>query len=90
MNEQEWTEQLQKEGFTDIRVCPLPPNQDSPQHTHDQHTVHVIMNGQLSITDGNSTKIYEPGSRIEFPAGTTHTAKGSTDDGSMIVGVKEA
>ena len=88
LNEKEWTKKLKKEGFSDIRVCPLPPNIDTDEHTHDQHTVHIILSGELVISDDSGTKIYLPGDRVEFPAGTTHKAKGS-GNGEMIVGVKK-
>lgn len=80
---------LEKEGFTDIRVCPIPPRFDSGEHTHDEHTVHVILTGELTITDKNNTKTFYPGDCVEFGAGTTHSAKGGAKKGSMIVGVKK-
>lgn len=89
MTEQTWIEQLQAEGFTDVRLCPIPPNRDLPEHTHDEHTVHVVVSGELIITDHQGTTTVRPGDRIEFPAGTTHIARGATDDGTMIIGVKQ-
>ena len=88
MTTEQWTQQLEQEGFTEIRVCPLPPNEDLPEHTHDEHTVHIILTGELTIIDAEGTHTYKPGDRVEFPAGTTHAARGATDDGTMIVGVK--
>jgi quercetin dioxygenase-like cupin family protein len=88
MDEQSLKDALAKEGYTDIRVCPLPPEMETPAHTHDEHTVHVILTGELTITDKEGTKTYKPGDRVEFPAGTTHQARGADDHGTMIVGVK--
>ncbi len=81
--------QLEQEGFTQVRICPLPPNKDLPQHTHDEHTIHIILEGVLTITQNRKSKTYKPGDRVEFPAGTTHKARGKTDSGKMIIGVKE-
>jgi mannose-6-phosphate isomerase-like protein (cupin superfamily) len=89
MTEQEWKDILEKEGFTDVRVCPIPPAVDAPEHTHEDHTVHVILSGGLIIIDDQGTRIFEPGERVEFPAGTTHKAKGKTSAGTMIIGVKK-
>lgn len=85
-NTKELIEKLEKEGYANIRVCPLPPNTDTPEHTHDQHTVHIILSGELTIIDNEGTATYHPGDRIEFPAGTTHKAKGSV--GEMVIGVE--
>lgn len=89
MNEKKFLERLRREGFTEVRVCPIEPGTAPGEHTHDQHTVHVILSGELTITDHEGSKTFRPGDRVEFPAGTTHKAQGGTIVGSMIVGVKE-
>ena len=88
MDKQELIKKLEQDGFTDVRVCPIPPNQDLPEHTHDEHTVHIILDGELTITDKEGARIFRSGDRVEFPAGTTHKARGATDNGTMIIGVK--
>lgn len=85
MNEQEWMEKLKQEGFTDIETRPIPTG-DFPEHTHDQHTVHVILDGELTIVASEDTRVFRAGDRVEFPAGTTHKSKGTS--GRMIIGVK--
>lgn len=80
-------EQMQKisdQGYQQIRVCPLPPAEDLGEHTHDLKTVHLILNGQLTITESNQSQTYQTGDYIEFPANTTHKAQG-TEGGQMIV-----
>lgn len=89
MNKQEWMKKLKKEGFTDLRVCPIESGFDSGEHTHEEHTVHVILSGELIIIDHKCTKTYRPGDKVEFPVGTTHSAKGGRKKGRMIVGVKK-
>ncbi|MDB4978121.1 MAG: hypothetical protein JWM56_307 [Candidatus Peribacteria bacterium] len=81
--------QLEAEGYTDVRVCPIPPDMDLPEHTHDEHTVHIILEGDLTIIDADGTHIYKPGDRVEFPAGTVHKARGGMEHGKMIIGVKK-
>ena len=89
MTDQEWIEKLQQEGFTDVGVCPLPPTSETPAHTHDAHTVHIILTGELIITDQSGVHTFRPGDRVEFTAGTTHHARGTIDAGTMISGVKQ-
>lgn len=88
MNKETLIKSLESEGFTDVRICPIPPAIDLPEHTHDEHTVHIILEGDLIITDATGTHTYHPGDRVEFPAGTTHIAKGTIEHGRMIIGVK--
>ncbi|MBI4032721.1 cupin domain-containing protein [Candidatus Berkelbacteria bacterium] len=86
--EQELIKQLEAEGYTDVRVCPMPPTEVTPPHTHVVHTVHIILDGELTVTENGETKTCKAGDRVEFPAGTTHTARSSIDDGRMVIGVK--
>lgn len=88
LDEATWKKLLIAEGFTDFRVCPIAAGFDSGEHTHDEHTVHVILSGTLSIVDKTGTMTYKPGEKVEFPAGTRHSAFGGKEAGSMIVGVK--
>lgn len=87
-NEKEWIRKLKREGFTELRVCPIPPDEDLPEHTHDRYTVHVILSGELIITDAAGARIFRPGDRVDFRAGTTHTARGNSNPGTMIIGEK--
>jgi mannose-6-phosphate isomerase-like protein (cupin superfamily) len=60
-------EKTAERGIHRFEVCPLPPDLDSPPHTHDQHTVHIILDGELIITDREGTRTFRPGDRVEFP-----------------------
>jgi len=84
-----WIEKLEKEGFRDIRIVPLPPSDDDQGHGHEHYQVDVILSGNLAISDKKGTRTYFPGDRLDVPAGTFHNARGDPDGGDMIVGVKE-
>jgi quercetin dioxygenase-like cupin family protein len=90
MTQEEWMKALAAEGFSDLSVVSFAPGFVAGEHTHDQHTVHVILSGDLIITDGDESKTYRPGDRVEFPVGTTHHARGGAQAWSMIVGTKIA
>jgi len=88
MTEQEWMEKLKQEGYKDLIVFRWEPGWVAGEHTHYHHTVHVVLSGELSITDKSGSQTYSPGERVEFPKGTVHVAKGGNTAGSMIVGKK--
>jgi quercetin dioxygenase-like cupin family protein len=89
MNQQQWLDKLKKEGIKDPQVCTMEPNTKPDEHTHDQHTVHVILRGELTISDKHGTKTYKQNDYIEFPAGTTHSVQFGPKGCTMIVGVKD-
>jgi len=89
LDEKKIIAELAREGFSDIRVVPLPPHEDLPAHRHDLHTVHVILEGGLIVTDGKAMWIFHPGERVEFSAGTVHKARGMTEAGRMVVGIRK-
>ncbi|MBI2508121.1 cupin domain-containing protein [Candidatus Woesearchaeota archaeon] len=88
INEQDLIKKLKAEGFKDVGVYPILP-QDFGEHTHEEHTIHIILTGKLIVTDKKGTQKLNPGDRVEFPAGTTHRARGGAKKGSMIIGVKK-
>jgi quercetin dioxygenase-like cupin family protein len=89
MTEQEWLEQLNKEGYSQRCFAhSFEPNQEMLEHTHDVATVHVILEGELILIEKDGNKTIKAGERIEIPAGTTHSAKAGPNGLRMIVGEK--
>ncbi len=88
MTQEEWVEQLQKEGYRDINVVTFGPDQEIPEHTHDETTVHIVTAGEMLLIENGKTETRKAGERFEIPAGTTHIAKGGPTGCTFVVGVK--
>ncbi|TSC62068.1 MAG: hypothetical protein G01um101448_181 [Parcubacteria group bacterium Gr01-1014_48] len=89
MNEQEWIQKLEQEGWQNVSIFRSEPNMVFGMHTHNEHTVHVILLGELIITDQNSMKTIPAGGRIEFPVGTTHSAMAGPGGCVFVLGVRK-
>lgn len=90
MNEQEWIKKLEDEGFVEIEVAEFESTKDLGWHTHDEHTVHIMLQGELHITEENGeTHVYKAGDRVDFPAGTYHGARFGDEGCKFIVGFKK-
>lgn len=89
MNEKEWIAKLKNEGFKDIRVCPVEPTSEFGEHSHDEHTVHVILKGELHVKDKTGKKTMKEGDYFEFPASTTHSTKTGPHGVTFIVAVRK-
>lgn len=84
----EWLEKLEKEGFKNIMSCANPPHTEFHEHTHEQHTVHVVLEGDLTLREKTGEKTIQEGERFEIPAGTTHNAACGPQGCTFLVGVK--
>jgi quercetin dioxygenase-like cupin family protein len=88
MTERDWIAKLGEEGYKDVTVCDNEPDTQFPVHTHEQSTVHVIVQGEFTLTEKGHHKTVKVGERINIPAGTTHSAKCGPEGCTFIVGVK--
>jgi len=87
MTKEEWIAKLEKEGVKDIGVVHMEPG-EKEEHTHEETTIHVILQGELTVKDAKGEKTYRPQAYIEFPAGEKHSVVFGSQGLSMIVGTK--
>jgi quercetin dioxygenase-like cupin family protein len=67
--------QLRKEGFHYTYVWKDAPDTFYPDHTHDVETAHVVLEGELTLTQAGETRTYAVGERCDVPAGVVHSAQ---------------
>jgi quercetin dioxygenase-like cupin family protein len=91
MNEQEqqWIKRLTEEGYTHVHICRNSPNTKFDEHTHKEHTVHVLSQGEMTLVEHDRTTTLHEGARLEIPPGTTHTVQCGPKGCAFIVGVKK-
>ena len=66
---------LREEGFAHTYVWQDGPNAFYPDHTHPVETAHVILSGEMMLTQGGEAHTYGVGERCNVPAGAVHSAK---------------
>jgi quercetin dioxygenase-like cupin family protein len=89
MSDREIIKSLEEIGFREVHIVDFPkPNQVIEQHTHDSLTIHVMLEGEISLIDNKGTVLLKKGDRYEIPAGTTHTAICGPNGCKFIVGFK--
>jgi mannose-6-phosphate isomerase-like protein (cupin superfamily) len=67
--------QLHGEGFLHTYVWQDGPNAFYPEHTHAVETAHIILDGEMTLTQGSETRTYGTGERCDVAAGAAHSAK---------------
>ena len=88
MTEQELEEQLIDEGFSGIFVHRDSPHAHYPDHTHSGITVHIVLEGEITVTSEGQTITYKTGDRFDVPSGEVHSAKIGPDGCRYMIGEK--
>jgi mannose-6-phosphate isomerase-like protein (cupin superfamily) len=80
--------QLHQEGFLHTHVWQDGPNASYPDHTHASETAHIILDGEMRLTQGGETRAYTVGERCDVPAGAVHSAKMGPTGCRYLIGEK--
>jgi len=67
--------QLHQEGFLHTYVWQDGPNAFYPDHTHATETAHIILDGEMTLSQGGETRAYKVGERCDVPGGAVHSEK---------------
>jgi hypothetical protein len=80
--------QLAAEGFSHTFVWQDGANAHYPDHTHGGLTAHIILDGEMTLTQGGASHTYRVGERCDVPAGAVHSAKMGPSGCRYLVGEK--
>ena len=75
MDVKELEKQLQAQGFLHTYVWQDGPNAHYPDHAHSTETAHIILEGEMTLTQAGETRTYKAGERVDVPAGALHSAR---------------
>jgi mannose-6-phosphate isomerase-like protein (cupin superfamily) len=81
--------QLHEEGFLHTYVWQDGPNKFYPDHTHATETAHIILDGEMTLTQGGGTHTFREGERCDVPAGAVHCAKMGSRGCRYLIGEKQ-
>jgi mannose-6-phosphate isomerase-like protein (cupin superfamily) len=85
----EFERQLREEGFQHVYVWRDGANAFYEDHTHAVDTAHIILEGEMTLTCGGSTKTYAAGERPpDVPAGAVHSARMGPSGCRYLIGEK--
>jgi mannose-6-phosphate isomerase-like protein (cupin superfamily) len=79
---------LHSEGFRHTYVWQDGPDAYYPDHTHATETAHIILDGEMTLTHGGSTRICGAGERCDVPAGAVHSARMGRRGCRYLIGEK--
>jgi mannose-6-phosphate isomerase-like protein (cupin superfamily) len=67
--------QMHQEGFLHTYVWQDGPNAFYPDHTHAVETAHIILDGEMTLTQGGKSRTRGVGERCDVSANVAHSAK---------------
>lgn len=80
--------QLHSEGFVHTYIWQDGPNAFYPNHTHAIETAHIILDGEMTLTQGDKTQTFRVGERCDVPADAVHSAKMGPRGCRYLIGEK--
>ena len=81
-------DQLHREGFSHTYVWEDGPNVYYSDHTHPSETAHIILEGEMTLTQAGATKTFRAGERCDVPASAVHSAKMGPRGCRYLIGEK--
>jgi quercetin dioxygenase-like cupin family protein len=66
---------LAEEGFTTVYVWQDKPGAVYADHTHSTSSTHLVLEGEMTLTQGEVARTYRAGERCDVPAGAVHSAR---------------
>jgi len=88
MKEDDYRIQLRSEGFTHIYTWQDRPGTFYPDHTHPTLSAHIILDGEMSLTQNGQSRTYRPGERCDVPANCVHNARMGPEGCRYLIGEK--
>jgi mannose-6-phosphate isomerase-like protein (cupin superfamily) len=80
--------QLHGEGFLHTYVWQDGPNAFYSNHTHDVETAHIILDGEMTLTQAGEAHTFGAGERCDVPAGAVHSAQMGPRGCRYLIGEK--
>jgi mannose-6-phosphate isomerase-like protein (cupin superfamily) len=81
--------QLRQEGFGHVYIWQDGPHAFYADHSHPVDTSHVVLEGEMTLTCGDSSRTYRAGDRPpDVPAGAVHSARMGPSGCRYLIGEK--
>ena len=75
MNEDQFRQRVQEQGYGEVQPKDYAPNKDGPLHTHEFSVMLLVVGGQFSLAFEDGTTNFLPGEVCELAANVMHTER---------------
>jgi quercetin dioxygenase-like cupin family protein len=88
MNEAQFKQQLQEQGYGEAQSIDYEPNMANDMHTHDFDAFVFILSGEFTLTTEDGEATHGPGETCQLAAGTLHRENAGSSGATILVGRK--
>ncbi len=88
MNEAQFREQLQEQGYGEARSLEFEPNSVNDMHTHDFSAFVLVTGGAFTLVTEDGSVTHLPGETCQLAAGTLHSEQMGEAGATILIGKK--
>ena len=88
MNETEFSQQLEAEGYGLGTVVSKEPNHSVDMHTHDFSAYLMVQSGIFTLVTESGSTNYPPGDTCKVDAGSLHAEQTGPEGATFLIGKK--
>ena len=88
MNEAQFRQQLQEQGYSEARALEYEPNSVNDMHTHDFSAFAFVLSGEFTLVTEDGSVTHQPGDACTLAAGTLHSEQTGASGATILIGKK--
>ena len=88
MNEAQFRQQLEEQGYGEGYLIEYEPNSANDMHTHDFSAMAFVLSGEFILVTEDGSVAHKPGETCSLKAGTLHSEQSGASGASVLVGKK--
>lgn len=85
MNEEQFRQRAQEQGYRDLQAKDYAPDKDGPLHAHEFSVMLLVVAGQFRLAFENGTTEYRPGEVCELAANVMHTERTGPEGAKVLL-----
>ncbi len=88
MNEAQFRQQLQEQGYSEAQAIEYEPNLANDMHTHDFSAFALVLSGAFTLVTEDGSVTHQPGEACKLAAGTIHSEQTGASGATILIGKK--
>ncbi len=88
MNEAQFRQQLQEQGYSEAQAIEYRPNLANDMHTHDFSAFALVLSGAFTLVTEDGSVTHQPGEACKLAAGTIHSEQTGASGATILIGKK--